>query len=369
MILEDNESLTVTYQETLFFVAQCLTITLEEKNRSLIEQKLQKQNVDWDKVVQLSTSHYVLPAMYCNLKRVDFLKYLPDELVSYMSHITQLNRARNLQIISQAKALNQLLRAHNITPVFLKGTGNLLEGLYEDHEERMVGDIDFIVSQEEYPQVIELLKNDNYTKQVDQLESFPEHRHYQRLVKDDCIAAVEIHKELVIEKYRNEFNYKVIFDDIQLVNNISVLSFENQLILSIIAIQINDYGFKLEKFSLRNAYDVFLLSKKVNTKKVFSNLKGLKNPLNCFLASCDIVFGEIESIEYHQTKQASNYIKNFNKTILKRNSSFNFQFKSKIITIKRRFLIVCRSIFNAKNRTWLFRRIVDFISKNKKQLS
>ena len=201
------------------------------------------------------------------------------------------------------------------------------------------------------------------------MESFPEHRHYQRLVKDDCIAAVEIHKELVIEKYRNEFNYKVIFDDIQLVNNISVLSFESQLILSIIAIQINDYGFKLEKFSLRNAYDVFLLSKKVNTQKVFSNLKGLKNPLNCFLASCDIVFGEIESLEYQQTKQASNYIKDFNKTLLKRNSSFNFQFKSKIITIKRRFLIVCRSIFNNKNRTWLFRRIVDFISKNKKQLS
>ena len=138
----------------------------------------------------------------------------------------------------------------------------------EDLSEELLGErlSDEIMSQvieQEFTKVIELLKNDNYTKQIDQLESFPEHRHYQKLVKNDCIAAVEIHKELVIDKYRNEFNYKVIFDDIQLVNNISVLSFENQLILSIIAIQINDYGFKLKKFSLRNAYDVFLLSKKV----------------------------------------------------------------------------------------------------------
>ena len=149
MILADNEILTMTYQETLFFVAQCLTISLEEKNRSLIEQKLQKGNIDWDKVVQLSTSHYVLPAMYCNLKRVDFLKYLPKELVSYMNHITQLNRERNLQILTQARTLNQLLLAHKITPVFLKGTGNLLEGLYEDIAERMVGDIDIIIESKE----------------------------------------------------------------------------------------------------------------------------------------------------------------------------------------------------------------------------
>ena len=123
MILADNESRTMTYQETLFFVAQCLTISLEQKNRSLIEQKLQKGSIDWDKVVQLSTSHYVLPAMYCNLKKVDFLKYLPKELVNYMNQITQLNRARNLQIITQAKALNKLLLAHHITPIFFKRNG------------------------------------------------------------------------------------------------------------------------------------------------------------------------------------------------------------------------------------------------------
>ena len=43
---------------------------------------------------------------------------------------------------------------NNCTPIFLKGTGNLLANLYEDIAERMVGDIDFIFSKEDYPKAI-----------------------------------------------------------------------------------------------------------------------------------------------------------------------------------------------------------------------
>ena len=45
------------------------------------------------------------------------------------------------------------------------------------------------------------------------------HRHYPRLIKKNKIAAVEIHKEFLIEKYRNEFNYNFIKDSIQKINN------------------------------------------------------------------------------------------------------------------------------------------------------
>jgi hypothetical protein len=64
----------MNYKETLFFVAKCLTISLEDKNRQAIEAQLQAETIDLDAVVKVSTSHYVFPALYCNLKRVDFLK-------------------------------------------------------------------------------------------------------------------------------------------------------------------------------------------------------------------------------------------------------------------------------------------------------
>ena len=181
----------------------------------------------------------------------------------------------------------------------------------------MIGDIDFLFSEEDFFKAIDILKKDNYSKPESQLDYFQGFRHYSRLVKPANIAAVEIHKEVTIEKYRGEFNCEMISKDAQQINDFSVLSFENQLSLSIITSQINDYGFEFNRFSLRNAYDVFLLSKKVDTKKVISKFSKLKNPLNCFLANCNLVFGDLESLEYHKTKEAENYLKAFNKSLYK----------------------------------------------------
>ncbi|MDC0652337.1 nucleotidyltransferase family protein, partial [Flavobacteriaceae bacterium] len=152
----------MTYKETLFFVAKCLTINHEEHNKRIVEEMLQSNTVDWDAIVKLSTAHFVFPALYCNLKRASFLSYLPEDLVDYMKYITELNRERNERIIAQAKELNTLLLGHNITPIFIKGTGNLLEGLYEDIAERMVGDIDFIFSKEEFPRAVKILTSNGY---------------------------------------------------------------------------------------------------------------------------------------------------------------------------------------------------------------
>ena len=152
----------MNHKETLFFIAKCLTISVEDNNRQEIELILKTRDVDWDAVVKVSTAHYVFPALYCNFKRADFLKYLPVDLIDYMKHITNLNRDRNKQIITQAQDLNTLLLNNNITPIFLKGTGNLLEGLYEDIGERMVGDIDFLLSQKDSYRAFKILKNNNY---------------------------------------------------------------------------------------------------------------------------------------------------------------------------------------------------------------
>ena len=352
----------MNYNQTLFFIAKCLTISLEEKNRDEIGVILKTTDVDWEAVVKVSTNHYVFPAIYCNFRRANFLKYLPADLVDYMKHITNLNRDRNTQILQQANKLNSLLLANNIRPIFLKGTGNLLEKLYEDIGERMVGDIDFLFSEKDFLKAIDILKKDNYTKPESELDYFQGFRHYSRLVKPANIAAVEIHKEVTIEKYRGEFNYKMISKDTQQINDFSVLSFENQLSLSIISSQINDYGFDLKNFSLRNAYDVFLLSKKVDTKKVISKFSKLKNPLNCFLANCNLVFGDLESLKYHKTKESENYLKAFNISLHKRKSNLKINFKLITINLYRRFGIVCKSIFNSKNRKWLLNRIKSKIS-------
>jgi len=347
----------LNYKETLFFIAKCLTVSLEEKNRNAIEFILKTNDVDWDVVVKVSTAHYVFPALYCNLKRADFLQYLPQELVSYMKYITNINRERNKQIISQAKELNSLLLANNIRPIFLKGTGNLLAGIYDDIAERMVGDIDLIFLKEDFLKAITLLREFGYDKEIHQ--EFP-YRHYPRIIRKDRIAGVEIHKDLLSEKYVNEFNYNFVEKDSQVINKVAVLSYGNKLNLSIIADQINDSGFYYKRIVLRNAYDVFLLSKKTSAKTTVNTLYKLTNPLNCFLAACYEVFNRVDSLEYNKTSKTASYLIVFNNQFTnKKRIKRRHKFVKDYLLLKYRLNIIYKSITHKTYRVRLFKKLTS----------
>ena len=352
----------MNYKETFFFVAKCLTISFEEKKRDEIEIILKTTEVDWDAIVKVSTAHYVFPALYCNLKRADFLQYLPHKLVSYMEHITNINRERNKQIILQAKDLNSVLLTNKIRPIFLKGTGNLLAGIYDDIAERMVGDIDFIFSKEDYLKAIAILREFGYSEVIKRKYHYPDfdNKHFRRLQKEKNIAAIEIHSELLgIKKYRSEFNYSFVGQDSQVINGVTVLSYANKLNLSIIANQINDDGFYYKMMPLRNAYDVFLLSKKISAKNAVHTLDKLTNPLNCFLAACYEVFDGVDSLEYNKTIKTALYLRDFNSHFTNPIIIKKFTHIKIYLFIKSRVNTLYKSIIYKEYRVWLFKRVTD----------
>ena len=350
----------MSYKEVYYFVAMCLTISLEKKNKQIIETRLKENDIDWEFVVEVSTSHYVFPAMYCALKREGFLKYLPQELINFMEHISDRNRDRNAQIIFQAKELNTLLLSHNITPIFIKGTANLLVGLYTEITERMVGDIDFLFSSQDYPKAIQILKGHgyHYTDNSERLKL--DHRHYPRLINKEHIAAIEIHSELLRKPYSQEFNYDTIKSSIQVVDNLAMLSDANMLNLSILAGQINDYGYLYRRIALRNAYDVFLLSKKVSAKNAVNTISSLKNPLHCFLAACGEVFNNPDSLEYTQTKKTKAYLNMF-KELFTNPKKVNRRIARIKTYLYLKYVLgfLYNGIFYKKYRSWLFLLVID----------
>ena len=349
----------MNYKETLFFIGKCLTISLEANNRQETEKKLQSSTIDWDTVVKVSTAHYVFPALYCNLKRADFLQYLPQDLVRYMEHITNLNRERNEQILKQAQELNTLLLANNITPIFLKGTGNLLAGIYEDIAERMIGDIDFIFSKEDYPKAITILREFGYSDVLKY--NFPSNKHYRRLQKENRIASVEIHKELLTKKFTNEFNYNFIIKDSNFIKGFRVLSYGNKLNLSITSNQIDDNGFYYKTMALRNAYDIFLLSKKTNAKAAVNSLDKLNHPLNCFLAACYEVFNKVNSLEYSRSKETASYLRVFNSQFINSRKTKRRHNRIKIyLFIKVKLNIIYKAIIYKEYRVWLLKSPTDY---------
>ena len=299
----------MTYKETLFFIGKCLTITHEEHNRSLVEEKLKKNSIDWDSVVKVSTSHYVFPAVYCNLKRNNFLHYLPTDLVAYMKHITDLNRERNQQIINQAKEINELLLLNNITPIFLKGTGNLLEGLYEDIGERMVGDIDLLIKEKEINKTMKILKHNHYKTNSLYKNLPPDHRHLPRLVKNNSIAALEVHQDMITKKESKKFNYTTIKKTLLKIKEFKVLSYKNQFLLTIFSSQINDDNFFLKNISLKTIYDIYLLSKKTQSDKLIIKTEVVFfTIINSYLALSNKILNNVRSIKFEKNKHSDKYV-------------------------------------------------------------
>ena len=350
----------MSYKEVYYFVAMCLTISLEKKNKQIIEARLKKNDIDWEFVVEVSTGHYVFPAMYCALKREGFLKYVPQELLNFMEHVANTNRDRNTQIISQAKELNTFLLSHNITPIFIKGTANLLAGLYSDITERMVGDIDFLFSSQDYPKAIQVLKEWGYNYLDEPEKLFPEHRHYPSLIKKDCIAAIEIHSEFLRKSEAHLFNYDTVKSSIQVLDNVAMLSDGNMLNLSILANQINDDQFFYNRITLRNAYDVFLLSKKTSAKNAVNIISKLNHPLHCFLAACGEVFNTLDSLEYTKTKKTKAYLALFKEQFTNPRKANRRNARIKIYnSIKLVFSTLRKAIVYKKHRVWLFYYILE----------
>lgn len=299
----------MTYKETLLFIGKCLTINKNKSNKKAIENKLRNTNIDWDSILKLSTKHYVLPALYCNLKRAQLLYSLPKDLVDYMIYITGLNRTRNLKIIKQAKAINSLLLANNITPVFLKGTANLLDGLYIDIAERMVGDIDFIIDKKSADIALKILFENNYTYSEKIPKQFGYIKHYPRLIRSGEIGAIEVHLELTLKKFSSIFNYQVVKSQLRKKDAFTFLSYQHQTAHTIINKQLNDDGYIHQNIALRNYYDLFLLSHKTNTLKSIELFPKIFKQLNSFLSIASIVFPNTQSIHFKKNKHAIHYQK------------------------------------------------------------
>jgi len=349
----------MTYKETLFFIGKCLTISHEKENLNIVSKLIKNNDVDWDAVVKVSTQHYVFPALYCNLKRAELLSHLPQDLVDYMKHITDLNRDRNLQIIAQAKEINELLTKNDITPIFLKGTGFLLQDFYEDIAERMVGDIDFLVSKKDFQKTISILENDGYSHVIKSKYHYPSYKHHPRIQKEGKIAAVEIHHEMTIDNYTKEFNYNSVIENSVTYKSYKFLGLSDQLCLVVIAKQINDSGQYFKSMSLRNSYDVFVLSKKINPLLSIKIYPILFPALNDFLAFSNKVFHS-DSINFETNSRSKKNLAQFE--FLLDNQQQRAQFYKKLsrkIFIKKRFEFLLKSIIKKDYRYWLFKRITD----------
>ncbi len=106
--------------------------------------KIESHAYNWEEILFQANLNLCTPLWYIELKKDDLLKYLPDELVQYLSHIYQLNLQRNEQFQSGLKEILDVFGKHEIDSILLKGAATFCDDLFEPGT-RVMGDLDILV--------------------------------------------------------------------------------------------------------------------------------------------------------------------------------------------------------------------------------
>lgn len=355
----------MNYKQCLFFVAKCLTLDQHPERNTEIKEAINTDVVNWERVVKLSSGQYVLPAMYLQLKRNGLLSELPDDLVEYLEEITNLNRDRNTAILEQAKEITEILSKHNISPVFLKGVAHLMAGLYTDIAERMIGDIDFLVPEDQMVEAANLLIEKGYKPLVDyKPEMFARLKHFPRLQNFNYPTAVEIHKEVLNPENQNLFRGYEILKDKQPIpewtNHAFIPSSQSMIIHNVLNAQMNDKAHSYSDILLRQMYDLQLLSVNANSFEIAKSYGKKFEVFNTYFATVSYVFSNPNMITYSKTFGVNFYIKKLN-FYLSHGTIHQFFKTIKYLfgRIYRYISIPVLSIFQKDTRKLLYYRLSD----------
>lgn len=257
----------MTYKELFYFTGRCLALDEHPEFRKQVIELFRAEGADLENFVQLCSDHLIIPAIYLKLKAHELLNYLPEEYIQALNGIYDLNCERNRQILKQIDNITAVLNQENIQPVFLKGTANLLDGVYCDLGERMIGDIDFLVKEDEYLKAAHLLEAQGYSNTRTRYFDVLRFKHYPSLVKSDEPAAIEVHRMVFDKKFSRGFDAGLIFSQKKTLHEkhgLYVPSDEHKLIHTFIHSQIADQGHSLHVAHFRGLNDLYRLSKRID---------------------------------------------------------------------------------------------------------
>ncbi len=266
----------MTNKELFYFMGQCLTLGNHTEKDQAVIQIIQQEKVDWSRFVAMGSNHLILPSLYLRFKAHGILSDLPVELSEHLKMVYELNYQRNITILEQINRINRLLAIVNIVPVYLKGAGNLLDQLYNDVGERIMGDIDLLVSDKEFTWVVRLLKKEGYDTQKPYNQYNQSHiKHFPRLIHPNEPVGIEVHRCPVEVSLSSHFNYEMIRPRAKLLKTeppCYVLSDKHNVILNFMhGFMANDVRL-MHVVSFRNMIDLYYLSFRVDIYKVLSRL-------------------------------------------------------------------------------------------------
>jgi hypothetical protein len=276
----------MTNKDLFYFTGKCLMIDEHPGFREEIIRDIESDSCDWQKFVSLCSSHLILPLIYLKFRSQDILDHVPDELSEFLKEVYQLNLSRNEEILRQLHDLTAVLNKNGIYPTYLKGAGNLLDNLYSDPGERIIGDIDFLVSEKDFLPAANILESAGYHHPRNYYTDPGNAKHYPPLYKKNDPAHLEIHRMPVNSGYIKWFNTGLIDREKKALNNktsVFVLSDNHKAIHNFIHSQLIHKGHLYGVVSFRDLYDLYLISRRINVSQTISQIKQKRKAIAYFV--------------------------------------------------------------------------------------
>jgi hypothetical protein len=257
----------------------------------------------WDRLIQLGSSQLILPAIYGALKRKKLADHAPMDLVSFLQEIADLNQKRNTAILKQIDFLSEIFIRHQIDYVFLKGAAMLITKPYDAINERMVGDIDILVSEKDLLRSQQLLIDEGFKEVSNEFSFtkgvFPEsyHKHLDRIAHADYIAAVEIHRRLLLKENHLISLKDVLENKVQSKQGQWIPSKQHLWEHAILNWQYNDNGITRNDLSFRTLTDILYLE----SKDLLANLNTAPKAIKYFYSLLSLYYNNYKT-HYYQKK-------------------------------------------------------------------
>ena len=267
---------------------------------SSIKTLVQTAGIDWQKFVQIASNNYVLQTLYPKFTENGLAGLLPADLQDHLRDIHRLNHERNDDILNYCNNINSILVSRNIIPVFMKGAGNLVDGLYYSQGERIMADIDILTRPDKMEAAAELLIREGYRP----FGSFHPAKaktikHYPLLLHDDLPAFVEIHRMPVNIQFAAHFDHTAVFREMRPALNapdLMVMSDSHKILLSFFHSQLVHWGYYHARPSLRELYDLFLLSHRKDPSMVYSSMPRFRGKAAGYLKVMQKIFDSQQAL-------------------------------------------------------------------------
>lgn len=344
----------------------CQSLILDEypELKQDIVEKLNAERTNVDRFIHLASNHFVLPAIYLKFQRAGILSVFPNDYRIHLEEIYKQNLQRNKQILGQIKEISLALAKENIHPVYLKGTANLMDGLYSDTGERMIGDIDFLVQEKDYFNTAAIMLDLGYKIDKPGYENPKELKDYPRMYREDIPADIEIHRVPVNLPFASEFTGPLLIqhkEKLQRHSNLFIPSTEHRLIHAFIHSQLSNKGHQLYTPGLRDMCDAWLLMQKIiDTDQIIEEIEE-KKKADIFFEYVNYLFSRAQDFSQLENKATLKYIKG-HRWLLDHPACYRLYISTyklyELIFIRylKRFF---RALFSKKDLLYIYRRLKD----------